>query len=58
VELINPFGAGGAADVQARKLAEILSQDLGQPVVVRNVPGAGGPSPTTRCRGAGRTVTP
>ena len=42
VELINPFGAGGAADVQARKLAEILPQDLGQPVVVRNVPGAGG----------------
>jgi tripartite-type tricarboxylate transporter receptor subunit TctC len=42
VELINPFGAGGAADLQARKLAEILSRDLGQPVVVRNVTGAGG----------------
>ena len=39
---INPFGAGGAADVQARKLAEIISRDLGQPMVVRNVTGAGG----------------
>ena len=42
VDLINPFGAGGAADVQARKLAEIISKDLGQPLVVRNVTGAGG----------------
>ena len=42
VELINPFGAGGAADLQARKLAEIISRDLGQPMVVRNVTGAGG----------------
>ncbi|MBS3906226.1 MAG: tripartite tricarboxylate transporter substrate binding protein [Syntrophaceae bacterium] len=42
VELINPFGAGGAADVQARKLAEIISRELGQPLVVRNVTGAGG----------------
>lgn len=42
VELINPFGAGGAADVQARKLADIISKDLGQPMVVRNVTGAGG----------------
>ncbi len=42
VELINPFGAGGAADIQARKLAEIISRDLGQPLIVRNVTGAGG----------------
>jgi tripartite-type tricarboxylate transporter receptor subunit TctC len=42
VELINPFGAGGAADIQARKLAELISRDLGQPMVVRNVTGAGG----------------
>ncbi|MEW6719535.1 MAG: tripartite tricarboxylate transporter substrate binding protein [Thermodesulfobacteriota bacterium] len=42
VELINPFAAGAAADIQARKLAEIVSRDLGQPMVVRNVTGAGG----------------
>jgi tripartite-type tricarboxylate transporter receptor subunit TctC len=42
IELLNPFGAGGAADVQARKLADILSKDLGEPVVVKNVTGAGG----------------
>jgi tripartite-type tricarboxylate transporter receptor subunit TctC len=42
VELINPFAAGAAADIQARKLAEIISRDLGQPMVVRNVTGAGG----------------
>jgi tripartite-type tricarboxylate transporter receptor subunit TctC len=42
VDFVNPWGAGGAADVQARKLAEILSRDLGQPLVVRNVTGAGG----------------
>lgn len=42
VDLVNPFGAGGAADVQARKLADIISRDLGQPMVVRNVTGAGG----------------
>ena len=42
VDLVNPFGAGGAADIQARKLAEIISRDLGQPLVVRNVTGAGG----------------
>jgi tripartite-type tricarboxylate transporter receptor subunit TctC len=42
VELINPFAAGAAADIQARKLAEIISRDLGQPMVVRNVLGAGG----------------
>jgi tripartite-type tricarboxylate transporter receptor subunit TctC len=42
IDFINPFGAGGAADIQARKLAEIISRDLGQPLVVRNVLGAGG----------------
>lgn len=42
IQLINPFGAGGAADIQARKLAEIMSKDLPQPIVVQNVTGAGG----------------
>jgi len=58
VELINPFGAGGAADVQARKLAEIISKDLGQPLVVRNVTGAGGAIAITRYIGPSRMAIP
>jgi len=42
VDFVNPWGAGSAADIQARKLAEIISRDLGQPLIVRNVTGAGG----------------
>ncbi len=42
IDFLNPFGAGGAADVQARKLADLMSRDLPQPMVVRNVTGAGG----------------
>lgn len=42
VELIVPFGPGGAADISARKLAELAKDDLGQQVQVRNVPRGGG----------------
>ena len=58
VDLVNPFGAGGAADVQARKLAEIISRDLGQPVVVRNVTGAGGAIAYNEVQGPSRTAIP
>ncbi len=37
-----PFTAGGATDVLTRTVAEGLSKELGQTVVVANVPGAGG----------------
>jgi len=42
VRLIVPYAAGGGPDVQARKLAEAVSRELGQPVVVENKVGAGG----------------
>jgi len=42
IELTVLFGAGSAADLMARKLAEIAAKDLGQPVAVVNRTGAGG----------------
>lgn len=42
VELTVLFGAGSAADLLARKLAELAAKDLGQPVTVVNRTGAGG----------------
>ena len=41
VKLIVPFGAGGPADVYARVLAQHLSEQLKQPFVVEDRPGAG-----------------
>lgn len=42
IDLIIPFAPGGLVDIIGRMAAETLSKELGQPVVVRNVPGAGG----------------
>jgi tripartite-type tricarboxylate transporter receptor subunit TctC len=41
IKLIVPLGAGGTPDVIARLVAQWLSPQLGQPVVVENRPGAG-----------------
>ena len=37
-----PFGPGGVADLTARIVAQKMSDNMGQPVVVENKPGAGG----------------
>ena len=42
VKWVVPFPPGGAMDVIARTLGDRLSQDLGQPFVIENRPGAGG----------------
>ena len=46
--MLVPFTAGGATDVLARTVAEALAKELKQPVVVENVPGAGGSVGQTR----------
>ena len=42
VKMIVPFPAGGPADIFGRGLAQGLSEQLGQPVIIENVGGVGG----------------
>ena len=42
VRMLVPAPAGGTMDIVARVLADQLSADIGQPVIVDNKPGAGG----------------
>lgn len=41
IRFVVPFGAGGANDLVARAVADGVSRQLGQPVIVENKPGAG-----------------
>ncbi len=42
LKIIVPFGAGGVADQTARAVAQKLSENLGQSVIIDNKPSAGG----------------
>ncbi len=42
ITLVVPFGAGGITDLVARATGKVLSEQLGQSIVVENRPGAGG----------------
>src|SRR5882762_3653062 len=42
IRMIVPFPAGGPADIFGRALAQALTDQLGQPVIIENVGGVGG----------------
>src|SRR6185437_10142666 len=41
IKIIVPFAPGGGTDIISRVLADSMSKDLGQPVIIENKPGAG-----------------
>jgi tripartite-type tricarboxylate transporter receptor subunit TctC len=42
ITLIVPWPAGGSTDTHLRKLGELASKNLGQPIIIENKPGFGG----------------
>lgn len=42
INMVIPYGAGGATDISARTIAEPLGAAVGKPLVMANVTGAGG----------------
>lgn len=48
ITLVVPFAPGGSSDNVARTIAPLLSEKLGQPIVIENVGGAGGVLGTQR----------
>ncbi len=41
IVIINPLSPGGGTDVELRNLSPYLQKYLGQPVIIKNIPGAG-----------------
>jgi tripartite-type tricarboxylate transporter receptor subunit TctC len=52
ITVVVPFAAGGPTDTVTRLVAEAMSKDLGQQIVVENVGGAGGTLGAGRVAGA------
>lgn len=52
VEIIVPFGAGDALDGTARVISDRLKASFGVPVIVKNIPGAGGAKGTAEANKA------
>jgi len=42
VNMVIPYGAGGATDISARTIAEPLGNAVGRPLIMANITGAGG----------------
>ncbi len=47
ITIVAPYPAGGSIDLVARIIGKRLSENLGQAVIVKNIPGAGGTVGTT-----------
>ena len=41
IRLVVPYAAGGGTDVLARQITKVVAEQLGQPIVIDNKPGAG-----------------
>ena len=44
IKIVVGFGPGGLGDITARAVAQKMSDSFGKPVVIENMPGAGGMS--------------
>jgi tripartite-type tricarboxylate transporter receptor subunit TctC len=42
IKMVVPFTAGSGTDIIARTVGDVMSRNLGQPIVIDNKPGAGG----------------
>jgi tripartite-type tricarboxylate transporter receptor subunit TctC len=42
VRMVMGFGPGGLGDIAGRAIGEVMSKAIGQPVIIENMPGAGG----------------
>jgi tripartite-type tricarboxylate transporter receptor subunit TctC len=52
ITMIIPFGAGGSHDVNSRVVTSLISEYLGQPMIVKLMPGASGQTATSEAANA------